>query len=390
MKLLYITALSFLTSQLMAQPASLSVETVADGFTSAVGLTHAGDGSNRLFVVETGGQIKVIENNVHLATPFLNITSLVTSGGEQGFLGLAFHPDYASNGYFYVYYSDLNGDMAVVRYQVSAGDANVADPNSAQTVLVIAHPSGVHNGGDIHFSPIDGYLYISVGDGAFDSFSSQDTNGLLGKILRIDVDGDDFPGDTNRNYAIPADNPFVGSGAGEIWLTGFRNPFRFSFDRSNGDIFIGDVGEDTWEEFNYLPVSAGGGANFGWPCFEGDDQMLTTGCGQAAQYTFPVVALQHDIPNTNYCSAIGGYRYRGSAYPNLSGWYLFTDWCDGRFFAAREANGEWQSFDMGVLVGGFAVTGFGENDDGELFVVDSSSVMRIVGAEDLIFASDFE
>ena len=390
MKQIMMSTLLFLATYTMAQPVSLDVETVASGFTSPVGLTHAGDGSNRLFVIETAGQIKVVENGVHLTNPFLNFSGLVTSGGEQGFLGLAFHPDYASNGYFYVYYSDLNGDMAVVRYQVSSDDANVADPNSAQTVLIVDHPSGVHNGGDIHFSPTDGYLYISVGDGAFDSFSSQDNNSLLGKILRIDVDGDDFPADSNRNYAIPADNPYVSTGAGEIWLSGFRNPFRFSFDRLNGDIFVGDVGEDTWEEFNYLPAASGGGMNFGWPCFEGDDQMLTNGCGPSSEYTFPIVSLEHGVPDTNFCSAIGGHRYRGNAFPNLSGWYIFTDWCDGRFFAARESNGQWQHFDMGVLVGGFAVTGFGENDDGELFIVAWDTVMQVVGAEDLIFASDFE
>lgn len=376
---------------LMAQPAFIGTEDVANGFTSPVSVTHAGDGSNRLFVTQQGGQIKVVENGVHLSTPFLDVSAIITSGGEQGLLGLAFHPNYANNGFFYVNFTDVNGDTVVARYTVSGNDANTADPTTAQTVLSFDQPFGAHNGGDLHFGPADGYLYISSGDGSGDPMASQDSSSLLGKILRIDVDGDDFPGDADKNYAIPADNPFVGtSGADEVWVSGLRNPWRFSFDRLNGDLFIGDVGEDSWEEFNWVSAGSAGGENFGWPCFEGADFSGIQGCQPSGPNELPIVALAHDQAGSNYCTAVGGYRYRGQQYPGLFGWYLFTDWCDGTYFAARPANGGWQTFDMGTLVGGFAVTGMGEDEQGELYAVAWSSLLKITGPGDLIFNDGFE
>jgi glucose/arabinose dehydrogenase len=375
---------------LFAQPAFLGTEDVAGGFTSPVSVTHAGDGSNRLFVTQQDGQIKVIENDVHLPTPFLDISSLITSGGEQGLLGLAFHPQYASNGLFYVNYTDLNGDTVVARYSASAGDPNIADDQSALTIMAFDQPFWNHNAGDLNFGPLDGYLYISTGDGG-DAGTSQDLTSLLGNILRIDVDADDFPNDPLKNYAIPADNPYVGvTGADEIWVSGLRNPWRFSHDRLTGDLFIGDVGEDAWEEFNFVPADSPGGENFGWPCFEGADFQSLGGCDINDPNVLPLAALSHSEPGTNYCSAIGGYRYRGTEYPGLYGWYLFTDWCDGDFFAARPGANGWDVFNMGQLIGGFAVTGMGEDEAGELYAVAWSGVLKITGPGDLIFASQFE
>ncbi len=378
-----------------SQPAFLGTEDVANGFTNPVSVTHAGDGSNRLFVTQQGGLIKVVENGVNLATPFLDLSAIISSGGEQGLLGLAFHPNYASNGFFYVNYTDVNGDTVVARYSVSAGDANVADPNSAVTVLTFDQPFQAHNGGDLSFGPIDGYLYISSGDGSGDPMASQDLNSLLGKILRIDVNGDDFPGDAEKNYAIPPDNPYVGvSGADEVWVSGLRNPWRFSHDRLNGDLYIGDVGEDTWEEFNFVPASSSGGENFGWPCFEGLDYLGGNGCDSNGPNEAPFAMLQHDQIDSNYCTAVGGYRYRGLDYAGLYGWYLFTDWCDGTFFAARPQGNSWEIHDMGTLIGGFAVTSMGEDEQGELYAVAWTALIKITGPveapDDLIFADDFE
>ncbi|MGJ8662124.1 MAG: PQQ-dependent sugar dehydrogenase [Marinicella sp.] len=382
------------TSKVLAQPAFLGTEDVAGGFTSPISVTHAGDGSNRLFVTQQGGQIKVVENGIHLPTAFLDINTLITSGGEQGLLGLAFHPDYANNGFFYVNYTDLNGDTVVARYTVSVADDNLADPSSSHQILTFDQPFGAHNGGDLNFNPIDGYLYISSGDGSGDPMASQDPNSLLGKMLRIDVDGDDFPGDDEKNYAIPADNPYVGlSGADEVWVSGLRNPWRFSFDRLNGDMYIGDVGEDTWEEFNYVPITSSGGENFGWPCFEGADATGVGGCDAKGPNELPIAALQHDQPGSNYCTAVGGYRYRGSEYLGLSGWYLFTDWCDGTYFAARPQGMGWEVYDMGTLIGGFAVTSMGEDESGELYAVAWTGLIKITGPteqDDLIFSHGFE
>lgn len=379
---------------LAAQPAFLGTEDVANGFNSPISVTHAGDGSDRLFVTQQGGQIKVVENGSHLPIPFLDISPLITSGGEQGLLGLAFHPDYSSNGYFYVNYTDTDGDTVVARYNVSTGDNNIADPNSALTVITFDQPFGAHNGGDLNFSPNDGFLYISSGDGSGDPMAAQDTNSLLGKLLRIDVDGDDFPGDNLKNYAIPADNPFVGvTGADEVWVSGLRNPWRFSFDRLNGDIFIGDVGEDTWEEFNQVAASSSGGENFGWPCFEGPDASGLIGCEANGPNELPIATLQHSQPGSNYCSAVGGYRYRGTEYQGLTGWYLFTDWCDGTYFAARPQGMGWEVHNMGSLIGGFAVTSMGEDEGGELYAVAWSALIKITGpttSDDEIFINGFE
>jgi glucose/arabinose dehydrogenase len=385
-----ISTLLFLPLILMAQSPNVGVIETAVGFNSLVSVTNAGDDSNRLFVTQQSGEIKIVEEDGnHIATPFLDISTLTIGGGERGLLGLAFHPQYEINGYFYVNYTNLNGDTVVDRFTVS-GDPNIANIASRQQVLTFDQPFGNHNAGDLHFSPMDGFLYISTGDGG-DAAEAQNLDSLLGNVLRIDINGDDFPQDTNKNYAIPADNPYVGqSGANEIWVSGLRNPWRFSFDRQNGDLYIGDVGEDLFEEFNYQSASSLGGENFGWPCYEGTSVFSTNGCGDISEYTFPFNALEHNQPSTNYCTAVGGYVYRGQTFNYLRGWYFYTDWCDGEFFITRQLiNGTWETHSLGTLVGGFAVTGFGESESGELYIVASTDLLQIVGNED-IFVSGFE
>ncbi len=388
-----ILALTLVSATGFAQPPVAVEPVITSGLTFALGMTHAGDGSGRLFVVEQGGRIKVWTGGSSvLPTPFLDLSTIVSQGGEQGLLGLAFHPAYAANGLFYVNYTDLAGDTVVERYQVSAGDPNVADPASAQLVLTFAQTFENHNGGDMHFGP-DGFLYISSGDGGGPASNAQDPTNLLGKILRIDVDGSPDAGEETCgltvNYGIPDDNPLVG-GAGdcdEIWSMGLRNPWRFSFDRETGDMWIGDVGEGEWEEVDFEPagIRRAGGApiNYGWPCYEGN--AVFDGCGMPEDFVFPI----HVLPHPPNCSVIGGFRYRGQAFPQLVGFYFFSDWCSGRLWAAEpDGVGGWISHDL-IDIGAFTFTGFGESDDGELFIAGTGGVVQVVDPSTL-FADGFE
>ena len=353
-----LTLTFFLFYLFLLQSQSLELVPYATGFSSPVDVTHAGD--DRLFVVEQGGRIKIIDGaGTVLATPFLNISSLTNSGGERGLLGLAFHPDYTNNGYFFVNYTDQSGDTRVVRYSRSADDPNIADPNSAMQVIFIDQTQGNHNGGCIKFGP-DGYLYIGMGDGggAGDQpNNSQNTNLLLGKMLRLDVDGE-VP------YAIPADNPFVGNAdvRDEIWAIGLRNPWRFSFDRETGDMWIGDVGQNAYEEIDFQPADSPGGENYGWRCYEADTPYNLSGCN--GEYVFPA----YTIPQTpgGPCSITGGFVYRGTAYPQLVGKYIFADFCSRDFFTIEpDGDGGW----TGELIGEYpySITSFGEGADGELY-----------------------
>ncbi|GAB4198616.1 MAG: PQQ-dependent sugar dehydrogenase [Wenzhouxiangellaceae bacterium] len=372
------------------QPEAIEVIAVGGNISQGIDLTSANDGSNRLFVIQQTGEIRIWDGNQTLPTPFLDLDPLTNGGGEQGLLGLVFHPDYETNGFFYVNYTDLAGDTVVARYQVSA-NPNIADAASAQTVLTFNQTAGNHNGGDMHFGA-DGMLYISSGDGGLNPFDSQDNATLLGNLLRIDVNSDDFPGNPDRNYAIPADNPLVGvSGAApEIWVSGLRNPWRFSFDRLNGDLFIGDVGEDQWEEINWLAAGGVGGENFGWPCFEGDEVAFTgPQCQSPGAYVLPIIQLPHASPPANNCSVIGGYRYRGAQFTGMQGWYFYSDWCTGVLWAARDDGGGWQSFEVGS-VSPFTVTGYAEDENGELFAVGGEQIFQIVSTPELIFEDGFE
>jgi glucose/arabinose dehydrogenase len=368
---------------------TIQLDPVVSGLTQPTTVTNAGDGSGRIFIVQETGQILIFINGSLLPTPFLDISDLVGQTSEHGLLGLAFHPDYASNGFFYVDYTSAgDGTTVVARYQVSAADPNVADPDSGQIVLTQPQPGGDHNGGTLAFGP-DGYLYISIGDGGCcgDPFrTAQDLETWLGKILRVDINGDDFPGDPDRNYAVPPDNPFVGvPGLDEIWAYGVRNPWRCSFDRVTGDFFIADVGQDTWEEVNFQPAASSGGENYGWSVLEGlhcynDDPPGSCDDFLNGGSTLPILEYNHNLG----CSITGGYRYRGQSYPDLEGIYFYADFCTGRIWGAiQQVNGTWESQEL--LVAGFNITTFGEDETGELYLVeynnDQSVLYRITSVQ---------
>ncbi len=327
-------------------------------------VTDAGDGSGRLFIVEQRGDILIAENGRVRETPFLNLRGKVNSqDNERGLLSVAFHPDYKNNGIFFVDYTgEPDGATVIERYRVSA-DPNVADANSGRVILEFAQPEANHNGGMMAFGP-DGYLYIGTGDGggAGDEHgpigNGQNLNTLLGKMLRIDVNADP--------YAIPADNPFVNRADAkpEIWAYGLRNPWRFSFDRATGDLYIGDVGQGSREEIDFQAASAHGGENYGWRIMEGDE------CYDAAQNCArtdlipPIAVYSHDFG----CSVTGGYVYRGQTYAWLDGQYLFADYCSGIVWAtARDANGVWQTRRVGKFDD--TISSFGQDANGELYVV---------------------
>jgi glucose/arabinose dehydrogenase len=346
------------------QPVSaIQLAPVVGGFERPTFLTHAEDG--RLFVSEQVGRISVIENGQVLPPPFLDIQDQVGSEAlEQGLLSFVFHPDYTQNGSFFVNYTDLNGDTVVSRFQVSAAGPNTADPLSEQIILTVDQPFGNHNGGQLQFGP-DGYLYVGMGDGG--SGGDPENHGqnpatLLGALLRIDVDG-------GSPYAVPADNPFANdsSEAGEVWAYGLRNPWRFSFDRLTGDLYLGDVGQRIWEEVNFQPAAGGGGENYGWNILEGNHCYETANCDSAGT-VLPVAEYSHD----SGCSVTGGYVYRGSQYPALTGNYFFADYCSGIVWGLfRQDDGGW--LQTVVLESGRTVSSFGEDMNGELYLLDHAS-----------------
>ncbi len=356
---------------------TLDVEAIASGYERPVYLTHAGDDSGRLFVVEQAGRITVIdaERGEPLETPFLDITPLVNSrANERGLLSVAFHPDYASNGLLFVNYTRVpDGATVIARYHVSS-DPNIADPNSGVTILTIDQPEANHNGGLIKFGP-DGYLYIGMGDGggAGDRHGTigngQDLSALLGKMLRIDVDG-------GEPYAIPPSNPFAdGTNArAEIWAFGLRNPWRFSFDRATGDLYTADVGQGQYEEVNFQPASSSGGENYGWRMMEGVHCFNPRQDCDPTGLTLPVAEYIHG----SGCSITGGYVYRGAAYPWLDGVYFFADYCSGIVWSLeRAASGEWEMRER--IRANFNVSSFGEDQDGELYLVghDDGAIYRL-------------
>jgi len=364
---------------------TIQLQQIASGLISPVTVTNANDNSGRLFIVQQPGQILILINGTVLPTPFLDIHDLVSCCGEQGLLGLAFHPDYASNGFFYLDYTDVNGNTKVVRYTVSESDPNIADRNSAFPILSQMQPFSNHNGGQLAFGP-DGYLYIGLGDGGSGGDPQENAQNLqiwLGKILRVDVNGDDFPGDPDRNYAVPPDNPFVGNpdALDEIWAYGVRNPWRFSFDRVTGDLLIGDVGQGSWEEIDFQPAASPGGENYGWDVLEGMHCYEDQPPGSCDQFlnggsTLPVLEYSHSLG----CSVTGGYRYRGQLYPQLEGIYFYSDYCSGRIWGAvRQENGTWLSQEL--LDTQLFVSTFGADEFGEIYVANLSggAVYHIVG-----------
>ena len=344
---------------------------VAGGLGDALLVTHAPGQPSRLFVVQQSGKIIVLRNGRRQRAPFLDISRLISAGGERGLLGLAFHPDYGRNGRFYVNYTNRRGDTRVVEYRRAS--ATRANPRSARRLLSIAQPYSNHNGGHLAFGP-DDYLYIGTGDGG----SGGDPHGngqrrdtLLGKILRIDVDSRS----RGRPYGIPSDNPFAsGGGRPEIYSYGLRNPWRFSFDRRRGDIWIGDVGQGAFEEIDYRPRGGARGANFGWNAFEGRSPFAGSAAVRGRAPVAPVAQYDHG----KGCSVTGGYVYRGTRAPALRGRYLFADFCSGRVWSIRagprpgglrEITGR-----LGVSLSN--VSSFGEGLRGDLYVVAGGAVYR--------------
>jgi glucose/arabinose dehydrogenase len=337
------------------------------GLDSPVLVTNAHDGSGRLFVVEKTGKIRVIKNGAVLPTAFLDIADQISTGSEQGVLGLAFHPKFKTNGLFYVDFTLANGDTAINQYRVSSGNADVAVKSTARRIITIAHPFDNHNGGNIVFGP-DGYLYIGTGDGgsAGDPGNrAQSVNSLLGKILRININGTSGA----QQYRIPAGNPFVGrTGRDEIWSTGLRNPWRFSFDRVTGDLWIGDVGQNTYEEIDRSTVAgshAGRGLNFGWRQLEGRHCFNpSTGCNRNGKF-MPVVEYTH----SQGCSVTGGFVYRGTAVPALTRLYVFADYCSGTIWTVPKGGTSPMTKHL-LMDTSMQISSFGEDEHGELYVVD--------------------
>jgi len=350
-------------------PTRVRLEQIGERFKNPVHITSpAGDA--RLFIVEQAGRIRVIRNGSVLSQPFLDISSRVRSGGEQGLLSVAFDPNYRSSGYFYVNFTDRNGDTRIERFTVGS-NADIADPQSSKLVLGIDQPYSNHNGGLVMFGP-DGMLYIGMGDGGSGGdphHNGQNTQTLLGKMLRIDVGSDP--------YRTPPDNPYADGSRGkrEIWATGMRNPWRFSFDRAKSLLYIADVGQNELEEINVAPANRAG-LNYGWNVMEANKCFRSATCDQTGLH-LPAVTYNHV---GNACSVTGGYVYRGRKIPAIAGHYFYSDYCAGWLRSFRYENGrpvdsrEWKMDDVGHVVS------FGEDSAGELYILsENGRVYRIAG-----------
>ncbi|MFN4026199.1 MAG: PQQ-dependent sugar dehydrogenase [Flavobacterium sp.] len=350
---------------------TINLQSFAAGFSSPVEIAHP-DNDARLFVVQQSGLIRILNPNGTInTTPFLTLTSsTILSGGERGLLGLAFHPNYATNGYFYVNYTRAgDGATVIARYSVSS-DPNIADASSGTVLLTVAQPFSNHNGGSIKFGS-DGYLYIGMGDGGSGGDPgnrAQNISENLGKMLRIDVD-------SASPYGIPATNPYVGiTGNDEIWGIGLRNPWKFSFNRLNGDLWIADVGQNAIEEINKVSAPLPNtGLNFGWRCYEGNVAYNNSGCPAYSSTYAPIAVYVHGT--TNRCSITGGYYYTGTAYPNFANKYFFADYCTGEI--------GWVNTDGSITWnynGPNLITTFGEDKDGELYVAMGGTIYKMVDA----------
>ncbi|GIW43336.1 MAG: hypothetical protein KatS3mg077_0618 [Candidatus Binatia bacterium] len=359
---------------------AIRAERVASGLNRPLFVTAPPRDVSRLFIVEKPGRIRILKWGALLPSPFLDVSSLVSGGSEQGLLGLAFHPQFADNGRFFINYTDTSGTTVIAEYRISS-NPDVADPGSARVVLQVSQPFANHNGGHLAFGP-DGYLYIGLGDGGSagdPAGNAQNPNQLLGKMLRIDVD-------TGSPYAIPPTNPFVGAGPplDEIWALGLRNPWRYSFDRTTGDLYIADVGQNRFEEINFQPATSTGGENYGWNIVEGNGHCYPSGtsCNQAG-LTQPV----HEYDHSQGCSVTGGYVYRGCKMPDLRGTYFYGDFCSAFVRTFRMAGGvatDHQDRTAELESSGVSIdqiASFGEDARGELYIADlGGEVFQIVPA----------
>lgn len=351
-------ALASFAAPAAAQPVELTMQVITENLDLPL-FAVAPDGDPRLFILEQSGAIRIVADGNVLEAPFLDLSGSVSTGNEQGLLGLAFHPDYASNGRFFINYTDTAGDTQIVSYSVSS-DPNVADAGSAQTLLSVDQPYSNHNGGWLGFGP-DGYLYIGMGDGGSSGDPedrAQNPNELLGKILRLDVNG-------AAPYAIPPENPFAtGGGAPEVFVLGARNPWRISFD--GNDIYVADVGQNAWEEINVITTSDAG-ANLGWNIVEGPECYRADTCDEAS-FVAPVHSYSH--AETGGCSVTGGYVYRGAAIPEIDGHYFFADYCNSRIQSFAYADGAaGEITDWTEQIGQLGnITSFGRDSAGELYI----------------------
>jgi glucose/arabinose dehydrogenase len=342
----------------------------ASGLTSTVGITNAGD--SRLFVVNQRGYIHIINSDGTInSKPFLDIHDRIVYAGERGLLGLAFHPKYQTNGYFYVNYIGVGDSTHISRFKLGSTNPDIADSSSEVKLMTIYQPFTNHKGGELCFGP-DGYLYIGLGDGGSSGDPgkrSQNPMVFLGKMLRIDVDH-------GNPYSVPVTNPFYGSTTtlNEIWALGLRNPWRFSFDRLTGDLWIADVGQSAFEEIDVQPANSKGGENYGWNCYEGNQSYNNTGCISADQMTFPAYVYNHGPE----CSITGGYVFRGSASSSFYGHYFFADYCSDRIWTLHKVDEQWVRQDFGQFSGnGFST--FGEDASGQIYIagIKSGKIYRI-------------
>jgi glucose/arabinose dehydrogenase len=354
----------------VAPLSGVRLESVVGGFADPIGVTNAGDGSGRLFVNERGGRIRVVNPDGTLRDgDFVDLSDRVQAGGERGLLGLAFHPDFATNGRVFVHYSRLGDGATVISELTASADRSTADPASARIVFTHDQPFANHNGGQLAFGP-DGYFYIGLGDGGSggDPFgNAQNLQVLLGKILRIDVDGAHAAG---KQYAIPDSNPYApggispGDGLPEIWAYGLRNPWRLSFDRETSEMYIGDVGQGSWEEIDRQPGDSAGGENYGWNFLEGTH--CYSYCDSITAVA-PVAEYSHG--DGGGCSVTGGYVYRGGNQPGMVGTYLFSDYCSGTIWTLATDGG---LTPLPLAESGLNVASFGEDEAGEIYLVDIS------------------
>jgi len=338
----------------------ISLKLGFSGLRQPTHITHASDGSNRLFITEQRGRILLVQGGQISKKPFLDITDRVSCCGERGLLSIVFSPGFKEKRYFYLNYTDNAGDTVVSRFHLSQ-DPDIADPKSEEKILTVKQPYANHNGGQLAFGP-DGYLYLGMGDGgsAGDPHKhAQNPSSLLGKMLRIDVESGKKP------YAVPTDNPFVNNEAfrPEIWAIGLRNPWRFSFDKKTGDLYIADVGQNTYEEIDFEPRDGKGGRNYGWNIMEGLHCYASEGCDRKG-LALPVAEYDHD----KGCSVTGGMVYRGREFPQMLGTYLYGDFCSGKIWGLRQSGEDWENKMLNDT--GISISTFGEDEAGEVYVAD--------------------